>query len=141
MASSFHMLWKAGYLFIFSQFFCIILMFFHFFFQFATSFTCILFLKIITVYFIICTWSFHFILLFCLYFSSFSYFVKTVLNPYLLSTLLSFSPTPFLYGMNICTGSISLLFCSELSLCKVYFIVLLITFNGYPFCFCLYVSS
>ena len=68
MASGFHMLWKASYLFIFSRFFSIILMFFPSFFlssfQFSVCFTCILFKTIITVCFINYILSFHFILLF-----------------------------------------------------------------------------
>ena len=57
-------------------------------------------------------------------------FVKTVLNPYLLATLFSFSATPFSYGMNIFNSSRSLLLCSQLRLCKVSLTVLLITFNS-----------
>ena len=81
MASGFDMLWKASYLFIFSRFFSIILIFFHSFFEFSTCFTCILFTTIIKIYFINYSWSFNFMLLFFLNcpFKSFA-FVKTVSN-------------------------------------------------------------
>ena len=62
MASVFHMFQKASYLFIFSWFFSIIIMFFHSFFQFSTCFTSILLKTIITVYFINCSSSFYVIL-------------------------------------------------------------------------------
>ena len=43
------------------------------------------------------------------------------------------SARPFSYGMNIFKGCSSLLLCSELWFCKVFLIVLFMTFNRYPF--------
>ena len=122
--------------YLFSQFFSIIFVLCHSFFQSSTCFPFMLIQKIITVYFIKYSWSFHFfslvlflLVLLILLFLSVVNCCKMIFS----CVPLYFSTTPFWYWINNFNGSRPLLLFSELWTCKVSLIVLLITFNEYPF--------